>query len=166
MNLLRSVLAVLVTLAVSPPTQAQEDAAQAFVRLQALVGTWEARTPQGKTIKLGFQLLSNDSALVETFTTASGRQTMTVYHLAGPSVMATHYCAQGNQPRLQWRSGAEGKKLIFTFADATNLTSPAASHLHRLEVELVDKTHFRRVEVYLEDGKEDVTEFQFVRTKI
>lgn len=48
-----------------------------------------------------YRSVSNGSALVETFTSSSGKETLSVYHHDGPALMLTHYCAQGNQVRLR-----------------------------------------------------------------
>jgi hypothetical protein len=135
----------------------------AFARLRALVGDWEATTGKGATIRVSYRLVSNEGALVETFTTSSGKETLTIFHLDGPRVVATHYCAQKNQPRLALRSTPDDKRFQFVFLDATNLPDPRASHLVKLGVALVDADHFEKTEIYEEDGKEDVTVFAFRR---
>lgn len=100
---------------------------------------------------------------METFTTASGRETLTIYHPDGSNLIATHYCAQGNQPRLRLESASTKTTLRFRFHDATNLTAASASHLTRLRLELGDADHFDKTEVYSADGKDDVTVLSFVR---
>ncbi len=74
-----------------------------------LLGEWEATVPTG-TVIASYRLVSNDSALVETFRTPSGRETISIYHLDGERLLMTHYCGQTNQPRL-----------MATHADATTL---------------------------------------------
>src|SRR5438552_1982920 len=108
----------------------------AFARLKALAGKWEAKTEKGATIRVSYRLVSNDTVLVQDFRTASGKETLTVFHSDGPRLLATHYCAQGNQPRLRLDPGSNPGKMVFTFADATNLASPSMAHMVRLEVHL------------------------------
>ena len=136
---------------------------EAFARLSRLVGNWEAKTARGSVIRLSYRTVAADSVLVETFMTASGRETLTLCHRDGPDVVATHYCAQGNQPRLRLDVAGAGTTLQFTFTDATNLARPGASHLTRLRFQLRDVDHLDKTEVYTEDGKEDVTVLTFVR---
>ncbi len=109
-------------------------------------------------------MISNDSVLVESYVTASGKETMTVFHRDGASVMATHYCGQENQPRLKLDAKSSGaQSLTFTFKDATNLRSPSADHLTRLVVKFVDATHFDRIETYSANGKDETTTLHFVK---
>jgi hypothetical protein len=135
----------------------------AFTRLRALVGDWEATTASGKTVRASYRLVSNESALVETFGTSSGKETLTIFHLDGPRMLATHYCAQKNQPRLALRATPDDKRFEFAFVDATNLTDPRASHLTKLDVALLDADHFDKTEVYEEAGQVDRTVLAFRR---
>lgn len=167
-------------------------AAEAFDKLRHLTGDWEAKTARGSVIRVSVRIIAAGTAVVETFTTASGRETLTIYHPDGANLIATHYCAQGNQPRLRFQPATGGVALRFAFQDATNLlessrradsraaesspgvTAPqgapalpsaGASHLIRLELELKDADHFDKTEVYTEGGKDDTTVFHFVRTR-
>src|SRR5262245_4045200 len=144
--------------AATEPTSGVEPSATkaALERLRRIVGRWEATTTDGKTVGLSYRLVASDSALVETFTTPSGKETLTIFHLDGPHLLATHYCGQGNQPRLRLQQASD-RSLEFVFQDATNLSSPASSHLTRLKLELDDADHFQRTETYVADGKDETT---------
>ncbi len=146
-----------------PSSPAGPDAGAAFARLRALVGDWEATTEKGATIRVSYRLVSNESVLVETFRTPSGKETLTLLHLDGARLVATHYCAQKNQPRLALRSTQDERRFEFAFFDATNLADPRASHLVKLGIALVDADHFDDTETYEEAGKPDVTVFAFHR---
>ena len=153
--------------AAAAPAPAKPAPAAAYERLRALVGTWTAplATP-GKQLQVSFKLISNDSTLLETYVTPSGRETITVFHMDGPRLLATHYCAQGNQPRLALiRATDAPAQWIFDFVDATNLATPQSSHLHHLEVAVTDADHFTMVETYRENGKDDPETHQFSRVK-
>jgi hypothetical protein len=134
----------------------------AFEKLKGLAGEWEAKTPKGSTLRLSYRLVSRESVLVETWAPGTKSETLTVYHLDGSALLATHYCAQGNQPRLKLKS-ASPAGLEFAYLDATNLASPAASHMHRLVLKLTDADHLTKEETYLEDGKEDTSALAFSR---
>jgi hypothetical protein len=136
---------------------------EAFTTLRRLSGEWEAKTARGLVINLSYRLIAGNSAIVETFTTASGFETLTIYHLDGQNLVATHYCAQGNQPRLRLEPGSTKTMLGFAFHDVTNLSSPSASHMTRLRLEIKDADHFDKTEVYTGQGKENTTVFNFVR---
>ena len=156
-------IGALIAVLLVPCATFAETGTEAFANLHRLVGEWEAKTASGSIIRLSYRAIAADSALVETFTTASNRETLTVYHPDGPDLIATHYCAQGNQPRLRLESASTKTTLRFGFYDATNLTATSASHLTRLRLELRDADHFDKTEVYMADGKEDVTALNFVR---
>ena len=87
---------------------------------RVLVGHWRATTPENRTIETSYRVVSKGSALVETFTSTSGKETVTVYHRDGRALMLTHYCAQGNQARLK-ATEATREKVVFMFLDATNV---------------------------------------------
>src|SRR5262249_23574462 len=91
---------LLVSLLLTFPLCAHAGEPPAFARLKTLAGDWEARTEKGSVIRVSYRLVSNDSVLVQSFVTGSGKETMTVFHADGARLLATHYCAQGNQPRL------------------------------------------------------------------
>jgi hypothetical protein len=134
---------------------------QAFQSLKALVGDWQGRTEGGRMVLVNYRPIALDSALVETWTMSPTRNSMTVYHMDGDALMATHYCPQGNQPRLQYRPELSGQRLEFRFRDATNLQNSAAAHQHAFWIEIVPgAAAFSRNETYLEDnepGSETIT---------
>jgi hypothetical protein len=133
-----------------------------FSRLTAIAGQWQASSGKGKPLVVNYRLISAETVLVETYGAGSGHETMTVFHPDQARVLATHYCAQGNQPRLALQT-ASPTRWVFTFLDATNLPDASAAHLVRLELALTDAGHLIRTETYLEKGKEDVTRLELIR---
>ena len=126
-------------------------------RLKGLAGTWRrSDAPTSNPFRIRYRLISADTALVEEFGDPARQPTQTVFHLDGDRLLATHYCAQGNQPRLRLRPGSSTEALVFEFLDATNLHSAADSHLVRLTLRWRDEDHLVREEVYAANGKEDV----------
>ena len=69
--------------------------------------------------------------------------------------MATHYCAQGNRPRLRLAPDSTEATLHFTFPDVTNLAHPANSHLVDLKFTLEPDGRLQPEETYRENGVED-----------
>jgi hypothetical protein len=135
------------------------DSARPWEKLKSLVGTWQrtdASTPSSKAFRIRYRLISADTGLVEEFGDPAKQPTQTVFHLDGDRVLATHYCAQGNQPRLRLRAGSSADVLVFDFLDATNLRSAADSHLVRLTLRWGDADHLVREEVYAASGREEV----------
>ena len=106
---------------------AQSDAQKSFDQLKTLVGTWEGKAPDGKTVQVTFRETSGGSALLSEIT---GHEDMvTMFHLDGSRLMMTHYCATGNQPRMVGTASPDGKTFSFNFVDATNvLPSQPGTH--------------------------------------
>jgi hypothetical protein len=117
----------------------------------------DARTLEQQAFRIQYKLISANTALVEVFGNPARQVTETIYHRDGERLLVTHYCAQGNQPRLKLRDGTPTGTLQFDFLDVTNLRRPGASHLVRIRFERTDATHLVRKETYEEDGKEQET---------
>ncbi len=109
--------------------------------LKSLAGSWKATAPDGKGFRMSYQVISNNSAVMETMHGEDGSPFMvSIYHRDGADLMMTHYCAEGNQPRLKAASAGE-KQIVFKFLDATNMSGPDADHINGLTVTFVDKDH-------------------------
>src|SRR4051812_30909218 len=98
-----SALGVLATFAV-PAIAADNNAAAAFERLKKLAGTWEAKTADGKTARVTYEVIANGTAVVEreNADVEHNRSAMeTVYHLDGKDLVLEHFCMAGNQPKMR-----------------------------------------------------------------
>lgn len=134
----------------------------AYAQLLTLAGRWESVTAKGTVIRLTFEPISRGSALVERYE-AGSTVTQTVYHLDGERLLLTHYCAQGNQPRLVATLGEAGGKLPFTFLDVTNLMNQGASRMVACEFAFEDADHFTRSETYRNADGDDTTTRRYTR---
>lgn len=148
-----------------PSAPAPGMSSSGFDRLATLVGDWECQTEEEDVIHVSYRLVSNDSILVQSFVTASGTETLTLFHLDGPHLMATHYCAQGNQPRLRLDPSSAGDHLTFAFLDATNLAAPTDAHLVQLDFVFDGNDQYAEIETYEHAGKSHVTTMHFHRQK-
>lgn len=145
------------------PASAPAEGEAAFARLVDLAGQWESVTAKGTVIRLTFEPISRGSALVERYE-AGTTLTQTVYHPDGQRVLLTHYCAQGNQPRLVADLKGPAGHLPFTFFDVTNLAGAGASHMVACEFVFEDADHFTRSETYRNENGDDVTTRRYTRT--
>jgi hypothetical protein len=139
------------------PVHDSQRAGDAFVRLQQLAGSWRLVSPDNdarKAFRISYRTISRGTALVEIFGDPSADVTETMYHLDGSHLMATHYCAQGNQPRLRLAPDSTPTVLHFTFFDVTNLAHRADSHLVDLKLTLEPDEHLRREETYRANGED------------
>lgn len=165
--MLKQIIAAMALCAAALPVMAQDaepghltPAEQEFATLV----TWEGRWTVAETeaLEIVFELTARGTVLIERWETARGLHSMTVYHLDGESVLATHYCPQGNQPRLETGPGSLGP-LHFTFRDASDL-DPDESHAHELWFEVQDDGTIRRSEIYQsDDGPGEPTHYTLKR---
>jgi hypothetical protein len=126
---------------------------QAFQALKSFVGDWQGVTESGRTFLVSYRLIANDTVLVESWTMSPTRTSMTVYHMDGDTLIATHYCPQGNQPRLQYSPTTSNERLHFSFRDATNLPDANVAHQHEFWIRRHSDGTFARNETYLENGE-------------
>jgi hypothetical protein len=110
-------------------------------------------------------VVSNDSAVMNVLDPGGPMEMVTMFHQDGPSVMVTHYCAVGNQPRMVAKSGPKPGVIEFTFKDVTNLTSPAEGHMSGLILTITDANHHRQEWIFSQDGKEQRAVFEFTRKR-
>lgn len=136
----------------------------AFTQLQTLVGEWEGKTEKGRALKVSYRLTANNTVLIETWTLGPQRESLTLYHMDNESLIATHYCPVGNQPRLRFKQGGNASLFAFEFVSATNLSKPEAAHQHRFEMELLQPNSFARSETYLENGAGEPERIVYTRT--
>lgn len=118
---------------VAPQAAAQEgiDSAATFARLKTLVGSWEVTDKAtGRTSTWTYEMTGRDSTLIEG---AGGM--MTAYHLDKGTLVLTHFCGAGNQPRMRIKSVADGgKRISFEMYDITNLATPDSYYTNSLDV--------------------------------
>jgi hypothetical protein len=76
---------------------------------------------------------------------------MTLYALDGERLLATHYCPQGNQPRLVFGGEDAQRRLQFHFVDGSHLHVRGASHQQAFWIRFDDDGSFERAETYVEN---------------
>jgi hypothetical protein len=125
---------VLVTLLAAIPAVAGDFSAQAaFERLKGLAGTWTGKAPAeggGSDATHVFQVSANGTVVMETMFPGTDHEMINMYHLDGESLMLTHYCAGGNQPRMRLASGSTANEMVFEFDGGTNLDPEKDSYIH------------------------------------
>ncbi|NJC04920.1 hypothetical protein GGQ97_000713 [Sphingomonas kaistensis] len=156
------IAALALALAVAAPAgkQGEGEAAAAFTRMTALVGEWRNADNPASPLRIGFSLTAGGTVLVEEWRRRTQPHSLTLYHRDGATLLATHYCPQGNQPRLTL--AASGTKLSFRYRDATDL-GDGESHLHDLAFDLTDPARPVRSETYRAKGSAEPTTLHLVR---
>lgn len=137
-----------------------------FRELENLVGTWKLSAPQSeddKAFRLTYHLISKNTALVEVYGNPLRQTTQTLFHENGSALMATHYCARGNQPRLVAKESSNPNVLGFELLDVTNLSNKNDPHMVAMTFTFVAKDRFEKEEVYLVNGKKTSSTMTMVR---
>lgn len=135
-------------------------AEDALAQLSELVGTWRDADRPGSPLRIRFYLTAGGTVLVESWEARGQPHSLTLYHRDGPDLIATHYCPQGNQPRLKLTPS--GRSLAFAFRDSTDLDA-GESHLHDLAFALTDPDRPLRSETYRQGDSEEATILRLTR---
>jgi hypothetical protein len=107
----------------------------AFERLKSLVGTWEgiekgSKRPTAAT----YTLTGGGKVLMEVMGGMS-----TAYHLDKGTLVLTHFCGAGNQPRMRVKKiDSEGRHIAFEMYDITNHSNPESYYSSALDVRFLE----------------------------
>ena len=157
------VLAVLL-LAATLPAKAEERrkaAPPALEAMKSLKGTWKGMSKDGVPSRTRFDVIAKGTALVETtdFEAHPNESMVTVYHADGESVLLTHYCIAGNQPRMRLVGYDPGTRTVrFDFLDGANIPTRDTGHMDSAVFTLTDDDHFTTRWSWYQDGKEKWSE--------
>jgi hypothetical protein len=136
-------------------------------KLKTLVGEWEGTIGEEHgAVTVTYRLVSNGSTLMETMDVPGHTHTMiTMYAPDAPNdrIVATHYCASGNQPRMAAKD-LKGNTIDFEFLDATN-AGEGEDLMRALVVKFQDPDHFQQVWTSREGGKDHTGTFAYTRTR-
>ena len=140
----------------------------AWDKLKTLVGDWKgsyagADAPGMGEVRLSYKLVSGGKSLMETMDSGHDVNMITIYHLDGNRILATHYCSAGNQPRMA-ASGLspDGKTLTFRFVDATNV-GPDSEVMQGLVVTFEGPDRLAQAWTSRANGKDHVGTFTYTR---
>ena len=144
---------------------AQTESQKAFATLKTLPGTWEGTGMEGRDsnmpLRVEFKITGGGSAVMSEI---QGHEDMiSMFYMDGDRLLLTHYCAVGNQPRMQASASPDGKTLTFNFVDATNLSSPEAGHMQKMILTVLDDNHHTEEWVFVDHGKEHKAVFDLRR---
>jgi len=108
-----------------------------FEVFKSLQGQWSTRAGD-KTLPfhMTYDLGSNGSIVTEQF----GKE-LSVFYSDKDKLLMTHFCNQGNQPRLKLRGGGAARRYEFDMFDITNLKDLSDDHVHTIIYEILDPQH-------------------------
>ena len=112
----------------------------AFDRLKTLKGEWNVAGADGHPgSKVIYKLTAAGTTVMETQMPGTGHEMVTMYHLDGDDLKATHYCAAGNQPRLKLdRKASKPDSYSFVFDGGTNLDASKDMHIHSFRIKFLE----------------------------
>ncbi|HTE40393.1 MAG TPA: hypothetical protein VK629_06180 [Steroidobacteraceae bacterium] len=146
------ILFITAILLVASVAHGEDSTAKAtFDELKTLVGDWKSSNLKSAT-SINYRLIANGSALVETWTMSPSRGSMTVYTMDGKRLIATHYCPQGNAPRLELISTGKSGVHYFLFFDGSNIQDASSSHEHAFSISIEHPGRLVRSETYISNG--------------
>jgi hypothetical protein len=168
---MKKVLALIFMLAATPCFAGEEHhehmpavkTPPSFDVLKALVGEWQEVGKDGKGTVVSYELVAGGSALVERMDPGTDHSMVSVYHPDGAKVMMTHFCAEGNQPRM--KGDGDAKSMSFTMIDITNLPKPTDGHMEGLTLTFKDKDHLVQEWRHKTGDKVEVFKFDLERKK-
>lgn len=144
------------------------DASKGFEALASLEGEWVAHFGEGgdaQEVRSTYELVGNGSVVMERMFAGTPHEMVTMYHRDGDRLAMTHYCALGNQPRMELVgfSSQPETVLSFSFTDASNWTGQGAV-MHDMRLVKISDDQFASTWVAWSDGKpEHTANFHFSR---
>jgi hypothetical protein len=167
-------LVVLVAGLVGVAAQPQEKAAMKmsvvpqtpeWQKLKALVGEWEGVMEEGgkqlpATVEA--RLTGDGSAIMHVLGKGSPYEMVTMIHADGKRLLATHYCAAHNQPRMALVPGKAPNQIAFDFVDGTNI-GPGEEHMKSVVFTFTDADHHE--ETWRNSTGSGAAIFKFTRKK-
>lgn len=134
------------------------DVNRAFEKFKSLAGKWKARTEKGFDAYIYFETVSNGTAVHERFIDEGDKvhsNIVTIYFRDREALMANHFCAMGNQPRLRTTHLAGAlNEMTFSLLDITNLKSPEAPHMYKVTYKFQDVNHMTTIWTMRQGGKD------------
>lgn len=169
--LMATLLICLLTAAVfaqdNPPKTggAQSEAKKAFGKLKTLAGSWQG-TVMDVSINFTIRAVSSGTSILHEGNTSGGRppnHEITMFHLEGDRLLATHYCDSGNRSHLEGKISSDEKSIEFSFLEVAGNTR--GGYLKDLVITLIDADHHRVDFTFvMPDGKPIRLRGEFQRT--
>jgi hypothetical protein len=134
---------------------AAADPKAALATLKSLAGSWTGTAGSGEHVgpaTVIYRITAGGHVVQETLFPGTAHEMVTMYHLDGDRLLATHYCAMGNQPRFVLSADSSSDTLVFDFESITHAESPAAMHMHGGRIHQIDATRLEAVWVVFKDG--------------
>lgn len=148
---------------VKPATEAQR--LTLIDSVKGLEGEWTMADESGQQITAAIFSVSSGGSVVREIMFPGQKHEMTnVYHMDGDTMVVTHYCAAGNQPRMRAKAGSDPAVITFEPDSVTNLTSAEQYYMGGLTLTRRDpETLIAKWTSYV--GSEEKGSIEFVMTR-
>ncbi len=137
-------------------------------KLRSLVGQWDGFVEEGgkkSATHAEVRMTADGSALMHVLDRDTPHEMVTMFHPDGRRLLATHYCAAHNQPRMALTTAPGANQLAFEFVDGTNIV-PGDGHMARLVITFQDADHHDEAWTFRANGKDGAaTVFRYARRK-
>ena len=104
--------------------------------VRALEGSWALGEGEHAGV-IEFQLTSNGSVVRELMFPGDEHEMTNMYSLDGNSLVMTHYCSVGNQPRMR-ATAVEGNRIVFESDGVGDLKAADEHYMGAMTLVLVD----------------------------
>ena len=134
-------------------------------RLKTLAGNWEGTMEEGgqtMPASVEVRMTGDGSAIMHILGKDSPYEMVTMIHPDGKRLLATHYCAAHNQPRMALVPSTAANQVAFSFVDGTNI-APGDQHMRNVVFTFVDADHHE--EAWTSSGSAKPALFKFTRKK-
>ncbi len=124
--------------------------------IKSLAGNWETVVDMGGTKTTGsleMRITAGGSAVMHVMAKDTPHEMVTMFHPDGDRLLATHYCAAHNQPRMALVKAQAPNQIRFEFVDGTNI-KPGDTYMKRLVLTIKDADHHDEAWTSITDGKE------------
>jgi len=133
--------------------------------LTSLVGNWEGVVVMdGKSVSatVEVRMTGDGSAIMHVMDKGGPHEMVTMIHPDGKRLLATHYCAAHNQPRMALVPSAAANQVAFSFVDGTNI-GPGEEHMRSVVFTFVDVDHHE--EAWTSSSGPAAAVFKYARKK-
>lgn len=150
---------------VKPATEAER--ADLLDSMKSLEGEWTTVDDSGNTLTAAvFAVSSNGSVVREVMFPGQPHEMTNVYHMDGDTMVVTHYCAAGNQPRMRARADSDPTVIVFERDGVSNLTGSDQKYMGGLTLTRKDAdTLVAHWTSYVGNEPSDSTDFVLTRKR-
>ena len=134
-------------------------------KLSSLVGQWTGWMEEGgkrmdATVEV--RMTADGSAIMHVLGKDTQYEMVTMIHPDGKRILATHYCAAHNQPRMALVPAKAANQVAFEFVDGTNI-GPGEGHMKGVVFTFTDADHHE--EAWTSSSGPGAAVFKFTRKK-